>query len=474
MAQPEFQPLTGLPGTVRIVGVRFRQAGKIYYFDPGDADYAPGDRVVVASEEGYEAGEVAIRPKWIPSSLVVLPLRPVLRRLGDEDHGRLRHNREMERSALQLALERAQAHGLAMKFVSAEAAFDGSRLRFFFVSDKRVDFRHLVRDLAGHFRAKIELRQIGVRDQAKMVGGIGDCGRELCCTTWMGDFEPVSIRMAKLQNLSLNPSRLSGQCGRLKCCLKYENDMYKELLKELPRIGSTVETPHGPGRVVEVMAIRASVLVDLGDGRRAVVKADELGTAARAAGEPEAAAGDGAPLAAQELEASDLDASAALEGEPIVFTAAAPSLLEVPAPRVEGPEPALEGEAPPQADPGTGKPKRSRSKRGRKGGQGKASPKARAGGPGKAQGAAPGADGGQSGADPRVAGGPSPRQGKAGKPRGGGKGAEAKATGATGPEAAAAGDGKPAGAKPQGGKAQGGKRRRRRPPRKEPKGNGGT
>src|SRR5690606_34997405 len=134
----------------------------------------------------------------------------------------------------------------------------------------------------------------------------------------------------------------SGQCGRLKCCLKYENDMYKELLKELPRIGSTVETPHGPGRVVEVMAIRASVLVDLGDGRRAVVKADELGTAARAAGEPEAAAGDGAPLAAQELEASDLDASAALEGAPIVFTAAAPSLLEVPAPRVEGPEPALE------------------------------------------------------------------------------------------------------------------------------------
>lgn len=298
---------TDVPETTRVVGVRFRQAGKIYYFDPGDGHYEPGDRVLVEAEDGLEVGEVAIQPKLVPSDAVVWPLRPVVRVLSEEDAGSLQQRRDAERSALQLALERAEACGLNIKFVSAEMAFDGNRLRLFFVSEERVDFRQLVRDLAGRLRARVELRQIGVRDQAKMVGGIGDCGRELCCTTWMGDFEPVSIRMAKLQNLSLNPSRLSGQCGRLKCCLKYEDEMYRELLKGLPKVGATVMTPQGSGRVIEVLTLKESVLVDLGEGRRVVVRAKDLDRAPQD-GQPAAALRQ-AP--AQEPELGDLPVEAA-------------------------------------------------------------------------------------------------------------------------------------------------------------------
>lgn len=282
MAQHEQSAPADVPEMVSVVGVRFRRAGKIYYFDPAGVPCRAGDRVVVETEAGNEVGEVAIETKQVPAHTVVMPLRSVLRPVNEQDQGVLQRRREGERSALDIALERAAAHGLDMKFVSAETAFDGNRVRLFFVSEDRVDFRQLVRDLAGRLRTRIELRQIGVRDQAKMVGGIGDCGRELCCATWMDDFEPVSIRMAKTQNLSLNPSRLSGQCGRLKCCLKFEHDMYQELLKGLPKIGTWVLTAKGRGKVIELLALKESVLVDLGDGRRIVVKASDL----RVEGEP--------------------------------------------------------------------------------------------------------------------------------------------------------------------------------------------
>lgn len=265
---------------VRIVGVRFKRAGKIYYFDPGVLDLVRGDRVLVETAAGVEFGEVVVPPKMVPESDVVPPIRPVLRRVEREDYDRLLANRHDARLAHEAALERIAARGLPMRLVSTEYTFDRNRLTFFFTAESRVDFRQLVRDLARQFGVRIELRQIGVRDEAKEVGGIGLCGRELCCSSWMGEFEPVSIRMAKEQKLSLNPSKLTGQCGRLKCCLKFENDTYRRIRSELPDVGDLVQTTVAGEKVTapvaEVLVARESVELDLGEGRKALVSLGQI------------------------------------------------------------------------------------------------------------------------------------------------------------------------------------------------------
>lgn len=265
---------------VRIVGVRFKRAGKVYYFDPGDLEPTRGSRVLVETAGGVEFGEVVIPVKMVPESDVVPPIRPVLREVAREDYDQLAANRKHEREAHAIALERIAARGLPMKLVNTEYTFDRSRLTFFFTADSRVDFRQLVRDLARQFGVRIELRQIGVRDEAKELGGIGMCGRELCCSSWLGEFQPVSIRMAKDQRLSLNPSKLTGQCGRLKCCLKFENDTYRQIRSELPEVGDRLQIVVGgetvAGRVIEVLVTKESVAVDVGEGRHVLVSSKQI------------------------------------------------------------------------------------------------------------------------------------------------------------------------------------------------------
>ncbi|MBX6394427.1 MAG: stage 0 sporulation family protein [Alicyclobacillaceae bacterium] len=209
-----------------VVGVRFRPAGKLYYFDPGHAVVNRGDYVIVETARGIEYGEVGLPPREVPESEVVLPLRPIMRIATAEDAWQAEANRKAAKEAQRICLQMIRHHGLPMKLVDAEYTFDRNKLIFYFTAEGRVDFRELVKDLAAVFRTRIELRQIGVRDEAKMIGGIGPCGRVTCCSSWLGEFAPVSIRMAKDQQLSLNPSKISGLCGRLMCCLKYEADSY--------------------------------------------------------------------------------------------------------------------------------------------------------------------------------------------------------------------------------------------------------
>ena len=214
--------------TVTVIGVRFKEAGKIYYFDPGDLEITTSDHVIVETARGVEYGSVVVGLKQVEDSEVVPPLKKVIRVSTEDDDTRVAENKLREKEAFDICLEKILHHNLPMKLIDVEYTFDNSKVIFFFTADGRVDFRELVKDLATVFRTRIELRQIGVRDEAKMLGGIGFCGRELCCHTFLGDFAPVSIKMAKEQNLSLNPSKISGICGRLLCCLKYENDVYVE------------------------------------------------------------------------------------------------------------------------------------------------------------------------------------------------------------------------------------------------------
>jgi len=212
---------------VNVVGVRFKTAGKIYYFDPGELEIAPNTNVIVETVRGLEFGKVVIGNRQVPEDDVVLPLKKVIRIATPEDEIQMKANKGKEEEAKQCCLKKIAEHNLPMKLVDVEYTFDGSKVIFYFTAEGRVDFRELVKDLAAVFRTRIELRQIGVRDEAKMLGGIGSCGRVLCCASFLGDFEPVSIRMAKDQNLSLNPTKISGICGRLMCCLKYESDGYE-------------------------------------------------------------------------------------------------------------------------------------------------------------------------------------------------------------------------------------------------------
>ncbi|MEK4920359.1 stage 0 sporulation family protein [Cytobacillus sp. FSL R5-0569] len=251
-----------------VVGVRFKKAGKIYYFDPGDLQIQKDDFVIVETVRGVEYGKVVIAPKKVGEHDVVLPLKKVLR-IGDQkDRMIVEENRQAAKEAYQVCLEKVTTHQLDMKLVDVEYTFDRNKVIFYFTADGRVDFRELVKDLAAIFRTRIELRQIGVRDEAKMLGGIGPCGRMLCCSTFLGDFDPVSIKMAKDQNLSLNPTKISGLCGRLMCCLKYENDEYEAAKKELPDVGEWVKTPEGSGRVVGLNILERILQVNLKEQER--------------------------------------------------------------------------------------------------------------------------------------------------------------------------------------------------------------
>jgi cell fate regulator YaaT (PSP1 superfamily) len=248
----------------KIVGIRFKPVSKIYYFDPTDfEDLEVGDYVIVETARGREAGEVAIAPKEVPKDEVVGKLKGIVRRAEPWDLVQMEHHRCLAHEALEVGQEKAAEYNLPMKIVKAEYNFDGSLLVFHFVAENRVDFRDLVRDLAKTFKAKIELKQVGVRDEAKLMGGLGRCGRPLCCISFLSEFKPVSIRMAKQQNLPLSPTEISGRCGRLLCCLTYENEYYVEMKKKLPRVGERVNTHYGPGKVTDVNVLKETVSVKL-------------------------------------------------------------------------------------------------------------------------------------------------------------------------------------------------------------------
>ena len=246
---------------VSVVDIQFRPGQKIYFFDPDDLSLSQGDHVIMDTARGEEFGICASGIHKIPSKDVVAPLRKVLRKASPQDERIVAENRAKEAKAQSVCIQKIQAHGLDMQLVSAECAFDGSKILFYFTADERVDFRELVKDLASVFHTRIELRQIGVRDKAKMVGGLGICGRPFCCASFLDDFQPVSIKMAKSQNLSLNPTKISGTCGRLMCCLKYEQDTYEALIRTSPKLESFVDTPEGRGTVVEADILRQRVKV---------------------------------------------------------------------------------------------------------------------------------------------------------------------------------------------------------------------
>ncbi|MGN0271962.1 MAG: stage 0 sporulation family protein, partial [Lachnospiraceae bacterium] len=247
---------------IKVVGVRFRRAGKIYYFDPKDFKIETGNHVIVETARGVEFGTVMIAPKEVSEETVVQPLKPVIRIATAADEKTEEKNKEKEKEAFRICLEKIAKHKLEMKLVEAEYTFDNNKLLFYFTADGRIDFRELVKDLAAVFRTRIELRQIGVRDETKILGGIGICGRALCCSSYLSEFAPVSIKMAKEQNLSLNPTKISGVCGRLMCCLKNEQETYEDLNSRLPNVGDTVTTIEGlKGEVQSVSVLRQLVKV---------------------------------------------------------------------------------------------------------------------------------------------------------------------------------------------------------------------
>ena len=250
-----------IKNTVEVVDIQFRPGQKIYYFDPNGLQLKQGDHVIIDTARGAEYGICTGGNHQIPEKDVVPPLRCVLRIANAQDEKTVADNRAKERKAHEVCLQKIEAHGLDMQLVSTEVAFDGSKILFFFTADERVDFRELVKNLASAFHTRIELRQIGVRDKAKMVGGLGICGRPFCCATFLDDFQPVSIKMAKTQNLSLNPTKISGTCGRLMCCLKYEQEAYEDLLRSAPKADSFVDTPDGRGTIIEVDLLRSRVKV---------------------------------------------------------------------------------------------------------------------------------------------------------------------------------------------------------------------
>ena len=237
---------------IKVVGVKFKEAGKLYYFSPGSLKVSKGDNVIVETARGLEFGTVTMEETEIKESEIVAPLKNIIRTATEKDRRKHKQNLGKKAEALRLCQEKIDAHKLEMKLIDVEYTFDNSKVVFYFTADGRVDFRELVKDLAAVFRMRIELRQIGVRDEAKMLGGVGNCGRGLCCSTWLADFEPVSIKMAKVQDLSLNPSKISGICGRLMCCLKFENEVYTHLKKGMPAVGERIKTPDGMAIVSDV------------------------------------------------------------------------------------------------------------------------------------------------------------------------------------------------------------------------------
>lgn len=248
---------------LKIIGVRFKSAGKVYYFDPQMNRAKLGDKVIVETARGVECGEVVVVDREIDETKFTTPIKPIIRLATEEDLRRIERNKVKEKEAFQICEEKIAAHNLNMNLIDVECTFDNNKLLFYFTAENRVDFRELVKDLASVFRTRIELRQIGVRDEAKMLGGLGVCGQPFCCSRFLGDFQPVSIKMAKEQGLSLNPTKISGTCGRLMCCLKYEQDAYEDLLKTTPKQGAIVKTSSGRGVVEEVNLITGKLRVKL-------------------------------------------------------------------------------------------------------------------------------------------------------------------------------------------------------------------
>jgi cell fate regulator YaaT (PSP1 superfamily) len=261
---------------IEVVGVRFKKAGKIYYFDPGDHQTQVGDHVIVETVRGTELGEVVIGPRMVGEQEVTQPLKKVVRPATEEDLHQAEDNRAYETEAYGIARECIEALDLEMKLVGVECAFDRSKLVFFFTADQRVDFRELVKVLAARLHTRIELRQVGVRDEAKMLGGVGVCGRCLCCSSWIGEFSPVSIRHAKEQELSMNPGKISGVCGRLKCCLRYEAEAYKDARSRQPKLGDAISLSDGEARIVAVSLLRENATLQLPEGGRVTVNWDQL------------------------------------------------------------------------------------------------------------------------------------------------------------------------------------------------------
>ena len=264
---------------VRIIGVRFNNTGKVYYFSPGELDIKVGQKVLVETARGVECADVVIGVRDVDESRIVAPLKDVIRIATDEDLAVHAGNKIKEKEAFKICSECIKKHKLEMKLIDVEYTFDNNKIMFFFIADSRIDFRDLVKELASIFKTRIELRQVGVRDQAKTVGGLGVCGRVVCCSSCMPDFQPVSIKMAKEQSLSLSPTKISGTCGRLMCCLKYEQEAYEDALARLPGVGSIVDTPAGRGVVEDVNLLRETLKVKLGgetDTELQVYKADEV------------------------------------------------------------------------------------------------------------------------------------------------------------------------------------------------------
>ncbi len=255
-----------------VVGVNFREAGKVYYFDPNGVKYSVGEKVIVETARGVEFGTVKLPTKSVPSSEIVAPLKPIMRRATADDIQRNEKNRRLEEEAGEICKKKIANHGLEMDLTGVEYTFDNSKLIFYFTCESRVDFRELVKDLASTFRTRIELRQIGIRDEAKMMGGLGICGRKFCCSGFLSDFVQVSIKMAKEQNFSLNSAKVSGACGRLMCCLRYEHETYEEAIKKTPPVGSVVSTKDGQGVVVETKPLAEEIRVKLTDKEKEIQK----------------------------------------------------------------------------------------------------------------------------------------------------------------------------------------------------------
>jgi len=250
----------------KVVGVRFKKAGKIYYFDPDNLDIEINSNVIVETARGIEFGTVVIANREVPEEEIVAPLKKVIRIATEEDKKHAEENKIKEKEAFKICLQKIKDHGLDMKLIDVEYTFDNNKILFYFTAEGRVDFRELVKDLAAVFKTRIELRQIGVRAESKMMGGLGVCGRVLCCKSFLGEFQPVSIKMAKEQGLSLNPTKISGACGRLMCCLKYEQEAYEEILSRAPKVGAIVDTPEGQGVVMEINLLKEIVKVKLDKG----------------------------------------------------------------------------------------------------------------------------------------------------------------------------------------------------------------
>ena len=261
---------------INIVGVRFKNAGKIYYFDPVDFEIEEDMDVVVETARGLEYGTIVVGKKEIDEESLVSPLKPIIRIATEEDTKIYKENKEKAKETFELCLEKIKEHNLTMYLIDCEYTFDRNKLIFYFTAEGRIDFRELVKDLAAIFKTRIELRQIGVRDEAKSIGGLGPCGRSLCCSSWLGDFQPVSIKMAKDQSLSLNPTKISGICGRLFCCLKYEHDVYVEAIEKVPPVGAIVKVDSNKRKVIETNPLLEQVKVEFNDKTIRICMKDEI------------------------------------------------------------------------------------------------------------------------------------------------------------------------------------------------------